>query len=54
MNDDLKKAKVRTKQGETRTIKIRDSVRQGGVLSVTLYATLMDEIPKEINKNLGC
>ena len=48
------KAKVRTKHEETRTIKIRDSIRQGGVLSVTLYATLMDEIAKEINnKNLG-
>ena len=29
---------------------IKDSIRQGGVLSVIEYATLMDEITKEIQK----
>ena len=53
MNEDLK-ATVRTKHGNTRIINIKDSIRQGGVLSVTLYATMMDEIAKEItSKNLG-
>ena len=31
-------------------IKIKDSIRQGGVLSVLQYATVMDEIAKEIQK----
>ena len=35
--------------GNTRTIKIRDSIRQGGVLSVIEYANLIDEIAKEIS-----
>ena len=43
-------AKVRTKDGLTREIKIKDSIRQGGVLSVAQYALLMDEISKELNK----
>ena len=30
---------------------IRDSIRQGGVLSVIEYATLIDEIAKELKKN---
>ena len=41
-------AEIDTKHGSTRSIKIRDSIRQGGVLSVTQYALLMDEISKEI------
>ena len=44
-------AQIQTKYGLTRKITIRDSIRQGGVLSVIEYATLMDEITKEINKN---
>ena len=59
-------ATVKTKHGPTREFPIRDSIRQGGVLSVMMYALLMDEIAKEIqeqnlgipipniNKNLGC
>ena len=42
-------ATIRTKYGNTRKIKIRDSIRQGGVLSVIEYANLIDEIAKEIN-----
>jgi hypothetical protein len=41
-------AKIRTKNGSTRTINIKDSIRQGGVLSVIEYANLMDEIAKEL------
>ena len=44
-------AQIQTKYGLTRKITIRDSIRQGGVLSVIEYATLMDEITKEISKN---
>ena len=36
-----------TKYGNTREIKIKDSIRQGGVLSVIQYALLIDEINKE-------
>ena len=43
-------ARIRTKDGLTRPIKIKDSIRQGGVLSVAQYALLMDEISKEIQK----
>ena len=43
-------AKINTKYGKTRTINIKDSIRQGGVLSVIQYALLMDEINKEIIK----
>ncbi len=43
-------ARIRTKDGLTRPIKIKDSIRQGGVLSVAQYALLMDEISKEIAK----
>ena len=47
-------ARIQTKYGLTRNINIKDSIRQGGVLSVVEYATLMDEISKELNKkNLG-
>ena len=43
-------ATVRTEVGNTRTIKIRDSIRQGGVLSVIEYANLIDEIAKELKE----
>jgi hypothetical protein len=49
MNEGLS-ANVETKHGLTREIKMRDNIKQGGVLSVLMYATLMDEIAKEINK----
>ena len=53
LNDDLN-AIVETKHGNTRPIKMKDNIRQGGVLSVIMYATLMDEIAKEIKaRNLG-
>ena len=42
LNRDLKTT-IQTKYGPTRQIKIKDSIRQGGVLSVIQYATLMDE-----------
>ena len=44
------KAQIKTKDGITRPIKIKDSFRQGGVLSVLQYATVMDEIAKELDK----
>lgn len=59
-------ARIETKHGTTRPIEIRDSIRQGGVLSVVAYANLMDEISKELQlddnnlitinkeKHLGC
>ena len=43
-------ATVETKYGNTRPIKMKDNIRQGGVLSVIMYATLMDEIAKEVDK----
>ena len=43
-------AKLQTKYGLTREIHIKDSIRQGGVLSTTMYGILMDEINKEITK----
>ena len=43
-------AQIQTKHGPTRKIKIKDSIRQGGVLSVIQYALLMDEISKENKK----
>ena len=47
-------AEIKTKYGPTRPIKIKDSIRQGGVLSVIMYAILMDEIAKAIKQeNLG-
>lgn len=53
LNENLT-ARVETKHGLTRTIKIKDSIRQGGVLSVVQYALLMDEIGKNIqSENLG-
>ena len=54
MNQNLT-ARIKTKDGMTRPIQIKDSIRQGGVLSVIQYALLMDEIAKEIkNENYGC
>ena len=41
-------AQLQTKYGLTRDIRIKDSIRQGGVLSVIQYALLIDEINKEI------
>ena len=53
LNENLT-ATIQTKHGDTREIKIKDSIRQGGVLSVSQYALLMDEINKEItDENLG-
>ncbi len=53
MNSNLK-ANIITKFRNTRNIKITDSIRQGGVLSVIEYATMIDEIAKELDsKNLG-
>ena len=43
-------ANIRTSIGHTRTIHITNSIRQGGVLVVTQYATLMDEVNKQIEK----
>ncbi len=39
-----------TKYGHTRKIAIKDSIRQGGVLSVLQYGLFMDETSKEIAK----
>ena len=43
-------AKIQTRYGLTRKIRIKDSIRQGGVLSVIKYAALIDEISKELRK----
>ena len=43
-------AKIQTRYGLTRKINIKDSIRQGGVLSVIEYAALIDEISKELRK----
>ena len=51
LNENLT-ATIETKYGDTRTIYIKDSIRQGGVLAVVAYANLMDEIAKEITKDL--
>ncbi len=65
LNSNLK-ARLKTKYGRTRQINIKDSIRQGGVLSVIQYALIMDEINKEIirlkagpklmntNEHIGC
>ena len=45
---------IKTQHGYTRQIHIKDSIRQGGILSVLEYANLMDEITKEIRKNPKC
>ena len=53
LNENLT-ATLHTKFGLTREINIKDSIRQGGVPSTTMYGLLMDEINKEIKKeNLG-
>ena len=53
MNENLS-PQLSTRHGNTREIRIKDSIRQGGVLSVLQYALLIDEINKEITKkNLG-
>ena len=49
MNSNLT-ARIQTRYGLTRKINIRDSIRQGGVLSVIEYATLMVEIAKELQQ----
>ena len=47
-------ANIKTKYGFTKNIKIKDSIRQGGVLSVIEYSNLIDTIAKELdNKNQG-
>ena len=43
-------AKIHTRDGVTRDIRIRDSIKQGGVLSVIEYATLIHEISKELKE----
>ena len=43
-------ARIQTRFGLTKEIPIKDSIRQGGVLSVVEYATLIDEISKELRK----
>ena len=49
LNTNLKTT-IQSKYGPTRKINIKDSIRQGGVLSVTLYALMMDEISKDIKE----
>ena len=47
-------AKVKTKYGLTEAFPITNSIRQGGVLAVTQFAILMDEISKVVQeRNLG-
>ena len=43
-------ATLHTKFGLTREMTIKDSIRQGGVPSTTMYGLLMDEINREIKK----
>ena len=43
-------ARIQTRYGRTRKINIKDNIRQGGVLSVIEYATLIDEIAKELKQ----
>ena len=53
LNENLR-ATIHTKHGPTRKIRIKDIIRQGGVLSVLQYALLMDEMSKEVQeKDLG-
>ena len=40
--------RVCTGHGLTRSLNIKDSIRQGGVLSVIEYDNLIDEIAKEL------
>ena len=47
-------ARIQTRYGLTEPKEIKHRIRQGGVLSVIEYATLIDEIAKELqNRNLG-
>ena len=41
---------IQTKYGPTKKIQITDSIRQGGVLSVTMYALMMDETNKALKE----
>ena len=50
LNENLT-ATIHTKHWPTRKIRIKDSIRQGGVLSVLQYALLMDEITKDTGGN---
>ena len=43
-------ARIQTRFGLNKEIPFKDSIRQGGVLSVVEYATLIDEISKELRK----
>ena len=53
LNENLT-AQLQTRFGLTREIKIKDSIRQGGVLSTTMYGLLMDEISKKVKEeNIG-
>ena len=49
LNEGLE-AVIKNKHGRTRKIKINDSIRQGGVLSVILFGMIMDQISKELSK----
>ena len=49
LNQNLK-AEVKTKHGNSRSITIKDSIRQGGVLSVMMYSAMMDEIAKKVTE----
>ena len=49
LNTDLTTT-IQTKYGPTRKIQITDSIRQGGVLSVTMYALMMDETNKALKE----
>ncbi len=63
MNTELR-ASIMTRFGPTDEITIKDSIRQGGVLSVIEYALMIDEISKELtsqdlgievnNNKMGC
>ena len=47
-------ARIQTRYGLTRKNQHKDSIRQGGLLSVIEHATLIDEIAKELQqRNLG-
>ena len=47
-SNSILRARIHTRHGLTREIKIRDSIRQAWVLSVIEYATLIDKIAKEL------
>ena len=53
LNTDLQ-AQVQTKYGLTRVIHMKDNIRQGGVLSVTEYSKMIDEMCEVLtNGNIG-